>query len=125
MASDLVEFLRARLAHDEQIARAALRADVCCWEHERLGGYDRLIEMYTYPDRSEDSDVIALFGADGLAEHIALHDPKRVLAEVDAKRRVVDEGDTSYDGADEYRRVLALLALPYASHPDYREEWRP
>jgi hypothetical protein len=44
----------------------------------------------------------------------------------------------SYDGYDSCERhiaanakllrsdfVLRLLALPYASHPDYREEWRP
>lgn len=74
-----VQFITARLDEDEQAARAALRADVCCWEHERLGGHDRLIEMYTYADGTEDSDVIAFFGADGLAEHTARHDPSRAL----------------------------------------------
>jgi hypothetical protein len=24
-----------------------------------------------------------------------------------------------------YEHVLQVLALPYAAHPDYREEWRP
>jgi hypothetical protein len=63
----------------------------------------------------------------------------RVLAECEAKRRIVeltqgaiyrladlvaDEwgggGDTDAD-----EDLLRLLALPYADHPDYREEWAP
>jgi hypothetical protein len=53
----------------------------------------------------------------------------RVLAECEAKRRIVEycpsaseEGDT-WDTA--FWRVLQILALPYADHPDYREEWKP
>lgn len=45
--------------------------------------------------------------------------------DADAKRRIIEEGDDRYDGADEYWRVLTLLALPYVGHPEYREEWRP
>lgn len=59
----------------------------------------------------------------------ALHyAPDRVLAECEAKRRIVERhsgcdevsyGDTSTcpDARD--------LALPYADHPDYRPEWKP
>lgn len=61
----------------------------------------------------------------------------RVLAECETKRRIVEDyqgvtlrpmlGDnpivkgfvSAMDG------VLAALALPYADHPHYREEWRP
>ena len=56
----------------------------------------------------------------------------RVLAECEAKRRIVEMawdhlGDDEYGwGMEEAKRqILAELALPYASHPDYREEWRP
>jgi len=73
--------------------------------------------------------------------HIARHDPARVLAECAAKRRIVRRAQAAEsalrepdldDGTYFIRRscrdswVLALgdLALPYADHPDYREEWR-
>jgi len=66
-------------------------------------------------------------------------DPSRALAEVDAKRQIIEE-HTDSDGAicptcteqDTYRtpqaepcRTLRLLALPYAGHPSCQEEWRP
>ena len=55
----------------------------------------------------------------------------RVLAECDAKRRIVGlhhEILTICQGCanESYPcRTLRALALPYADHPDYREEWRP
>ena len=71
--------------------------------------------------------------------------PARDLAECEAKRRIVER---SLDEASLYRYVfetirphddddytsgalwgldyaLRALAVPYASHPDYREEWKP
>jgi hypothetical protein len=60
----------------------------------------------------------------------------RVLAECDTKRRIVNSrpaitmlGPCLHVVHDEVQRqreyVWKLLALPYASHPDYREEWKP
>ncbi len=43
--------------------------------------------------------------------------PDRVLTECEAKRRIIT--NWGFPGA------LRALALPYADHPDYREEWRP
>ena len=62
--------------------------------------------------------------------------PARVLAECEAKRRIVarcdyattDEFGSDYDLAPRYDlglEVLQALALPYADHPDCREEWKP
>jgi hypothetical protein len=66
----------------------------------------------------------------------------RVLAECEAKRRIVEAAlaDFAADDAKDpdpttrsfnagaaffaHNAVLAL-ALPYAAHPDYRDEWRP
>lgn len=45
--------------------------------------------------------------------------PERVLREVEAKRRLVGWAETKA------LYVLTALALPYADHPDYRQEWRP
>lgn len=56
---------------------------------------------------------------------------ERVLAECEAKRQIVAMewhhlGDDDYAwGMEEAKRqILVVLALPYADHPDYREEWR-
>ena len=70
--------------------------------------------------------------AESVMDHIARHDPARVLAECEAKRRVVEmqwhhlgEDDYAWGMEEAKRQILAELALPYADHPDYREEWRP
>jgi hypothetical protein len=61
--------------------------------------------------------------------------PSRLLAECDAKRRIVqyileaDAASTAVDnielGYGVARDLLGLLALPYADHPDYQESWKP
>lgn len=60
------------------------------------------------------------------------------LAEIDAKRRILDRYERALANRKRHRddiasagALLALLgavkdlALPYAGRPDYREEWRP
>jgi hypothetical protein len=59
----------------------------------------------------------------------------RLLAECEAKRRIVatmqeavdvaNDPDTIELSAYTQGALLKLLALPYADHADYREEWRP
>ncbi|MBQ1164189.1 hypothetical protein KBZ21_40005, partial [Streptomyces sp. A73] len=69
----------------------------------------------------------------GDAWFIARHSPARVLAEVDAKRGLLDrdadvadmdyednEPEYAYGRATGLGEAVRLLALPYASHPDYR-----
>jgi hypothetical protein len=136
---DLVVWLRQQLDEDE---RGALAASPGPWS----------------PD-AESHEVVAVDGitvADGFAlsgpqlratvEHIARHDPARVLREVEAKRRIVDEhvhehateapgfgcrvcdwqGSWSGVGDGGWCLTLRLLALPYSDHPGYREEeWKP
>lgn len=71
--------------------------------------------------------------------------PERVLRDVAAKRRILDEYTSAAEWADTLRLqekpsgeseaharhagsiliVLRLLALPYADEDGYREEWRP
>lgn len=64
---------------------------------------------------------------------------RRLLAEVDAKRRIIAEYvrwaeansspgiPDSVDAGQEYGLEFAVrcLAVPHSDHPDYREEWRP
>ncbi|WP_017615663.1 DUF6221 family protein [Nocardiopsis salina] len=70
------------------------------------------------------------------SEHIAGHDPDRVLEALECERRLLERYELLNAGLvespdrdallSEYRNlVLPLLALPFADHPDYREAWRP
>jgi hypothetical protein len=148
VSADLVAFLRARLDEDEQSARAATAGP---WWHnpgklwlgpEAFEQYDHTqgAEFVGYGAPHPFTGCIAATGpADDRqsmadADHIARHDPARVLAEVDAKRRVVAlwreepaAADLTWDGGwcNAVDEVLRLLALPYRDHPDYRAEWAP
>lgn len=60
------------------------------------------------------------------ADHIARHDPARVLAECAAKRALVEQvSDVAWGGYAVRDVVLETLAAAYSGHPDYQEEWRP
>jgi hypothetical protein len=76
------------------------------------------------------------------AEHIAAHDPARVLRAVEARRRIITDcedaertlrlagpGTPPHDimtgATNTLRRMLRLLAIEYADRAGYREEWRP
>lgn len=52
---------------------------------------------------------------------------KRAWHEIEAKRQIIDgpNSGSGPDHHDEWEATLRLLALPYATHPDYRDEWRP
>lgn len=150
---DLIAFLRARLDEDEQAATAAAESNI-----ERLSAQPHLAGQTWTADGGlvmagsqglwdcEGSDTLCM--TEPCAEHIARHDPGRVLAEVDAKRRIVDLHSPREVASMDHetwgqtfqvcrscregdRQIVApcptlrLLALPAADHPDYREEWRP
>lgn len=71
-----------------------------------------------------------------LALAITVNHPQRVLAECEAKRRIVETLAIPYiaerrrlmggrpSWGDENPELLRLLAMPHADHPDFREEWR-
>jgi hypothetical protein len=133
----LVEFLLARIAEDEASARAALPGP---WEWERPTGKWNGPEGYIR-SKPDGFLVVSNIGAEynhqldidaTEAEHIVRWDPARVLAECEAKRRIVEGFAyvTHYESDDDSAvlnaaHYLRLLALPYADHPDYREEWKP
>ncbi|MET8630034.1 DUF6221 family protein [Kitasatospora sp. NPDC004669] len=115
--SDVVTFLRARLQDDWNHARDAMMGSGQ-WRAERT--------VVVLDTGAEIADVFL-----GPADHIARFDPARVLAEVAAKRAIVD----AYEGRQEVAPLptlqngldtaVHLLASVYADHVDYREEWRP
>jgi hypothetical protein len=122
---DLVTWLRAQLDEDEQIAREAADEGDGQW---RLATYQ---DGTTTAWHGEVEVMTSLDGTD--AVHIRNWDPARVLAEVDAKRRILDEhlpGTDPCDAHDASLRTiecntLRFLALPYADRPGYRPEWAP
>ena len=104
----LTDFLLARIAEDEAVAREAQAADIQTVMHK----------------------------------HMAQWNPARVLAECEAKRRIVnrendrlreqwrrrvDEHRQTFDEwlQPPYGETLRDLASVYADHPDYDESWRP
>ncbi|MEU3507694.1 DUF6221 family protein [Streptomyces longwoodensis] len=119
----MVEFLRARLAEDAEVAQDAT---VGPWSAEHPEGH-----------WGDDPEARLVGGGKILgslsndynghlnADHIVRHDPARVLAEVEAKRRMIEDTWGGPDYQDMWEHHMRLLALPYAGHPDYREEWRP
>lgn len=131
MTMELIEFLRARFDEDERTARMAAKSGLLAWRRDENDPHQVLLA----PTESAPNAhaVVAWTVTRAKPEHIARHDPARVLADVDAKRRILDlEVPDHYDTPgewrgwhDAYNDVLRLLALPYADHPDYREEWTP
>lgn len=112
---DLTEFLLARIAEDEEAA----------------GKGDRF-----RPDAPDFGDTFGIgydvHGDTGRSGRYLTIDPARVLAECEAKRRIVDayqRWDANQDRSPDYWAapmgdVLDALASVYADHPDYRPEWR-
>lgn len=139
--TDLVEFLRARLDEDEQVARAAARVTGDAnWTSGELGDC-------IYAGDSGSYVVVGPYDylADELKAYFVMNDPKRVLAEVEAKRQIIkmwedpasvrtlpegirdgrdpDEVEVQVAIAEVVDDMVCVLALPYAAHPDYDPAW--
>lgn len=129
--SDAVAFVRARLDEREEAARAA-------------GG-----QPWVWLERGPAGELVAPTGGamavriDAVTrehrKHIALNDPAYALADIAAKRRIVDEIVDQIKGMEERideewcagdpvnydtsTGLLRLLAAPFAGHPDYDPAW--
>lgn len=121
--SDLTEFLLARIVEDETVAREIAAEMV------------RVADQYR-PGMAPDPDDMGIHAfEDGRNTPAVIVGPARVMAECEAKRRIVAEHPQFVDADFSYCETcerstspcstLRILALPYADHPDYRPEWRP
>lgn len=115
----LTEFLLARIADDEAVARAAeAHYDAADWS---VSGPEDWPVLWGYlPVRSSvDPGTIE----PKVAAHVVRQGPARVLAECAAKRTLV----AAYDDQPEDGTIAAVLALAavWSDHPDYDEAWRP
>lgn len=157
MSEELINWLRAQLDEDERKALAAtsgpwwdspvmaapghhtIRGGPADWRgfDGSLGGDTRPIARIA-PAPDYEGSFVTDHDAD--AEHIARHDPSRVLREVEAKRKILDGHSPHKRGAcpvcwrvtpKSSRRedypcpTLRLLAAPYSDRPGYQEAWRP
>lgn len=146
---ELVAFLRARIAEDTAVVRALAEphdwrtgpgddpewADaslVCMWPPEHHTPYEQDKHWRGLSTSNPE-----------LAAYIARHDPARALAEVEAKRRLLDlyeriraenpanRRSFDWEHAPWRDRVavaahaVRLIAAVYSDHPNYDEEWRP
>ena len=147
-------FLEARISEDEAVARAATPGP-WEWEPETDEWGDcgpnlaTVAKLPPYPDGSQ-SPVETVIGSwghdawgvsveDGDKDHIARHDPSRVLAECAAKRKIIglhgaDPANDKpvclscgdwWDGSPEPFPcpTLKALAAVYSSHEDYDSGW--
>jgi hypothetical protein len=142
VSEELIAFLEARLDEDERMARAATPGP---WRHDP-GKHHHVMGTPLFQEAvfagPPGADAICVAGTGESddpqsmrdAEHIARHDPARVLREVDAKRQLVDRWEELEaqsrrerligDVTEEYRTLVALvLAATYSDHPDFRPEW--
>lgn len=156
---DIVEFLSARQDEREAAAKAAIadRSGTERWEAKGFPERDRIewivrdveekYANYGYPGYTPVAAAMSGGPRDGggVAEHIALHDPAHVLADVKAKRAIVAlhapmEIETSDVGGDVWAgtvcyaceggegwpcTTLRHLAAACAYHPDYKPTWKP
>jgi hypothetical protein len=133
---DLVAWLRAQIDEDERVARAAIdrttvkdwanrsdKPDSGHWSIEDLTDDD----WYAIVDQQNRQIIVYNEGRPDLhqARHIARHDPARLLAEVAAKRRLIEVAVGAIESAQPLtgNRIVRLLAQPFAGRPGWREEW--
>lgn len=102
------EFLNARLDEDEALARAAAPGP---WHTNAEADEVLAVDGITV------AEGFALSGPQirATTQHIARHNPARVLAEIQAKRRIVE----MYGQAVAIDTVLDHLAAVYDQHPDF------
>lgn len=124
MTDAALAWLRAQLDDDERVARAAIED----------GGLDWWCPTETVVETKipADGDILATAS---VAWHIATWDPARVLAEIAAKRSILDAYDEAKIWYDQHRSAPAgeveglwtaikAIAQPYVDRPGFPEEWR-
>lgn len=130
---ELPEFLRARLDEQADIARLAANGDSGGWFVGEKWNVYRVEDENPWDD--EEHQLVVYGNMSFQSDHIAANDPAYVLADVTAKRRIVDwamallETLPNDPGAvlmfeQAGSALLHLLAAPHAGHPDFDPAWK-
>lgn len=130
---NIVEFLKARLAEDEAVARAI---DDKQLDSGWSTSYNQFGLANTPPGWYITPHIGLAYEEEG-ARHIARFNPERVLREIAAKRRIVedyrisrsadleqpDSRGTLHAGAEAFFSACISLASAYSDHPDHTPSW--
>lgn len=135
---DLVQWLKAQLDADQQLAEDARAELDGRWAYvESQDGNHKVVDSLGYSITEHyDVDAQPYF----CEPHIAAHDPARVLREIEAKRQIIaqyvnwDESTARAGLGADMRDVgvtegleiaLRLLTSAYSDRPGYKQEWAP
>jgi hypothetical protein len=125
----ITEFLEARIAEDEAVARECEDSGRwSAWRHEE--GLEWWVSSENF-GHVVTTGYVGNNDARPNAEHMARWDPARVLAECAAKRAILaecrpgtlDDLDCSEDDQPAPMWVARALAAVYSDHPDYDKDW--
>jgi len=134
---DLTVFLAARLDEEETSAREAADGDSGTWFMGDKWNIYRAEDEAHFDEnyQGDEHRLVAWGNVKPQSEHIARHDPSRVLREVAAKRAILAEHQESasggycelcyygYGGGSWPCPTVRALASVYSDHPDYDPEW--
>lgn len=138
----LIAFVSARLDEHEAAAREACDGDSGKWFMGDRWNVYRAEDDARYDEdyQGEENRLVVYGNVKPQSEHIALHDPFRVLREVEAGRDLLaayeeirqlnDEESPSERAmrmamAEVVRMLVISRARVWSDHPDYRDEWKP
>jgi len=135
--TDLASWLRVQFDEEQRLAERAIKASGGrIWTADENGIFPQ-----DDPSNHPGAFLADAYGCTdpGYGFHIARWDPARVLAEIDAKRRILDlhtggHECSGYDHQGEIDRcryyhdfeicsTVRLVAVPYAGRPGWQEQW--
>ncbi len=134
MTADLVEFLNARYDEAEAAAKACAEVYPPPWDLSDRGYVARVRadepRFWVVAELEQHPSIDGWLG-DRL-DHIARNNPAYVLADIAAKRRIVEYDRSRRHGLDwddgegdeVLTVVLRMLASVYSDHEDYQSEWK-
>lgn len=126
-----MDFLRARLDEDEGYARSAFA--------EHNDAEPQWSEIWSGALQIGPDEDLLITNDAPVSRFMARNDPARVLADVEAKRRIIDQYEASVRADVEETdleerwvtngvrnalgQVVLSFAQPYADHEDFQSEW--
>jgi hypothetical protein len=141
----MIAFAEARLAEEKAMAQAL---DGETWFVQRNSQEDPLDLSVCFSPRPLLIEGRADVWGDDMGEHIARHDPARVLRDVEAKRAILADHAPYNCGEPPVQRctrcasndaypsgvaimevfpcnTVRLLVATWSDHPEYQEGWKP